>query len=195
MPTEDAHAKPIEAASAPIAPAPKPTESAPPKSRQRRIVIVAIAAAVVLLIGLPFFLRALHTVSTDDAYVNSHVTFVAPRVAGQVTRVLVDDNNRVRKGDLLVQIDPEPFKVQVAIKQAAVVTAEANLAVAKATVRRAGRAGAQPALQAAARDGGRGQSGRAHPRARRHVGAKQGHAGAGPGGIRPREVDCWPARS
>ncbi len=134
MPTEDAHAKPIEAASAPIAPAPKPTESAPPKSRQRRIVIVAIAAAVVLLIGLPFFLRALHTVSTDDAYVNSHVTFVAPRVAGQVIRVLVDDNNRVRKDDLLVQIDPEPFKVQVAIKQAAVVTAEANLAVAKATV-------------------------------------------------------------
>jgi multidrug efflux pump subunit AcrA (membrane-fusion protein) len=77
----------------------------------------------------------LHTVSTDDAYVNSYVTFVAPRVSGQVARVLVDDNNRVKKGDLLVALDPEPFRVQVAIKQAAVDTAQANLVVAQATVR------------------------------------------------------------
>ena len=58
--------------------------------------------------------------STDDAYVNGHVTFVAPRVAGQVARVLVDDNERVKKGDLLVQLDKEPFQVQVALKRAAV---------------------------------------------------------------------------
>ena len=37
----------------------------------------------------------LETVSTDDAYVNGHVTLVAPRVPGQVARVLVDDNTRV----------------------------------------------------------------------------------------------------
>ena len=51
----------------------------------------------------------LNTVSTDDAYVNGHVTFVAPRVSGQVSRVLVDDNYRVKKGALLVQLDKEPF--------------------------------------------------------------------------------------
>ncbi|HKP94081.1 MAG TPA: biotin/lipoyl-binding protein [Chthoniobacterales bacterium] len=38
---------------------------------------------------------------------NSYVTFVAPRVTGQVTRVLVEDNNRVKKGDTLVELDPE----------------------------------------------------------------------------------------
>jgi len=54
-------------------------------------------------------------VSTDDAYVNSYVTFVASRVSGQVERVLVDDNYRVRKGDVLVELDPEPYRVQVAI--------------------------------------------------------------------------------
>ena len=90
---------------------------------------------VVLIVGLPRILRGLNTVSTDDAYVNSHVTFVAPRVSGQVTRVLVDDNNRVRKGDLLVELDPEPYRVQVAIKQAAVDVAQANLVVAEASVR------------------------------------------------------------
>jgi membrane fusion protein (multidrug efflux system) len=92
-----------------------------------------------LLIGacllIPWVLTALTTVSTDDAYVNSHVTFVAPRVAGQVKEVLVDDNMRVKKGALLVQLDREPFEVQVAIKKAAVEAAERDLAAAEAQVR------------------------------------------------------------
>jgi membrane fusion protein (multidrug efflux system) len=66
--------------------------------------------------------------------VNGYVTFVAPRVSGQVARVLVDDNNRVKTGDVLVELDPEPYQVQVAIKQAAVDTAQANLVVAEASV-------------------------------------------------------------
>jgi len=67
--------------------------------------------------------------------VNGHVTFVAARVHGQVSRVLVDDNNRVRKGDLLVQLDKEPFQDAVAVKKAAVDTAQADLQAANATVR------------------------------------------------------------
>jgi membrane fusion protein (multidrug efflux system) len=77
----------------------------------------------------------LKTVSTDDAYVNSHVTYAAPRVAGQVSRVVVDDNDRVEKGDLLVELDKEPYQVQVDLKKAAVVNAEADLAAARAQVR------------------------------------------------------------
>ena len=73
--------------------------------------------------------------STDDAYVNGHVTFVAPRVSGQVKRVLVDDNNAVRKGDLLVELDPEPFQVQVNIARATVTAATADLVAAQASVR------------------------------------------------------------
>ncbi len=84
---------------------------------------------------VPWVITALNTVSTDDAYVNGHVTFVAPRVAGQVTKVLVDDNYRVKKGDLLVQIDKAPYQVEVAIKQAAVAAAESDLVAANAQVR------------------------------------------------------------
>jgi membrane fusion protein (multidrug efflux system) len=84
---------------------------------------------------VPWVITALNTVSTDDAYVNGHVTFVAPRVPGQVTNVLVDDNQRVKKGDLLVQLDKEPYQVQVAIKQAAVTAAESDLWAANAQVR------------------------------------------------------------
>jgi membrane fusion protein (multidrug efflux system) len=84
---------------------------------------------------VPWLVRAWQTVSTDDAFVNGYVTFVAPRVAGQIARVLVDDNNRVRKGDLLVQLDPEPYQVQVNIAQAAVVAAHADLVAVQAQVR------------------------------------------------------------
>jgi membrane fusion protein (multidrug efflux system) len=83
----------------------------------------------------PSVVRAYSTISTDDAYVNGHVTFVAPRVAGQVLEVLVDDNNRVKKGDLLVRIDPEPYQVQVKLKRAAVEVALANLTAAESRAR------------------------------------------------------------
>jgi membrane fusion protein (multidrug efflux system) len=77
----------------------------------------------------------MNTVSTDDAYVDGHQTFVAPRICGQVMRVLVSSNQRVKKGDILVQLDKEPFQVQVALKRAAVHLAEANLAAAEAQAR------------------------------------------------------------
>src|SRR6476469_186384 len=113
-------------------------QSPPVKSTTRRnwpwvvgLILLAGAAAI----GIPWLRDALTTVSTDDAYVNSHVTFVAPRVSGQVMRVLVDDNNAVRKGDLLVELDPEPFQVQVDIARATLTAATADLVAAQASVR------------------------------------------------------------
>src|SRR5262244_544986 len=104
----------------------------------RRVLVAAVAAlilAAVWALVIPWIKLTLNTVSTDDAFVNGHVTFVAARVSGQVSRVLVDDNNRVHKGDLLVQMDKEPFQDAVAVKKAAVDTAEADLRAAMATVR------------------------------------------------------------
>src|SRR5262249_48890400 len=83
----------------------------------------------------PSVVRAFTTVSTDDAYVNGHVTFVAPRVAGKVIDVLVDDNNPVKKDDVLVRIDQESFQVKVDLKRAAVEVAEADLAAAESQTR------------------------------------------------------------
>src|SRR5271170_5113228 len=110
-----------------------------PKATRRRKMLLAAAGVLVLAgalwFGIPLVQTALNTVSTDDAYVNGHVTFVAARVKGQVSRVLVDDNYRVRTGDLLVELDKEPFQIAVAIKKAAVDTATTELGVAKSNVR------------------------------------------------------------
>src|ERR1051325_3087403 len=125
-------------------------------SRRRRLLIGALGALVLVALGIfgtPWLLTSLNTVSTDDAYVNGHVTFVAPQVDGQISRVVVENNNRVHKGELLAQLDKEPFQEAVAVKKAAVETAAANLQAAKAAVRdieaqaRARRWGLQNAVQ------------------------------------------------
>ena len=126
-----------KSAQAPPELGPVPQEPREPV-RKRTLVagVLGVAVLAVLIVfGIPWVEEMLSTVSTDDAYVNGHVTFVAPRVAGQISRVLVDDNNRVHKGDLLAELDKEPYRVAVSEKQAAVDTANADLQAATAAAR------------------------------------------------------------
>jgi membrane fusion protein (multidrug efflux system) len=116
----------------------KPAPAGTPEHRHRKWLVRAVVVAALVASGyflVPWVNTVLNTVSTDDAYVNGHVTYVAPRVSGQVAKVLVDDNNRVKKGDLLVQLDKEPYQVQVALKRAAVQVAESNVTLAEARSR------------------------------------------------------------
>ena len=127
-------ANPISTPASQAGPDPAAVKPAP----RRRLLLAAVGLLVLaaaVWFGVPWVETTLNTVSTDDAYVNGHVTFVAARVKGQVARVLVDDNYRVRKGDLLVQLDKEPFEIAVAEKKAGVDTAIADLQVARSKVR------------------------------------------------------------
>ena len=139
IPQAERTAHPDHQAADPATSPPSATPPAgPPSRRWRRWLLIPGIIAGLAVTGyllVPMVETMLNTVSTDDAYVNGHVTFVAPRVAGQVSRVLVDDNYRVKRGDLLVQLDKEPYQVQVAIKRAAVGAAEADLVAAEAQVR------------------------------------------------------------
>ena len=165
-PQADATARPdhqaADAAADPPSDTPPPAAGAPAHPWRKWLllagVVVGLAAGGYFLI--PYVETMLNTVSTDDAYVNGHVTFVAPRVAGQVSRVLVDDNYRVKKGALLVQLDKEPYQVQVAIKKAAVVNAEADLEAARCPGPGHPGAGPEPAVEAPEVDGGRRRHGR-----------------------------------
>src|SRR5262249_43821102 len=65
--------------------------------------------------------------TTDDAYVHADLTRLSTRVAGEVLVVAVDDYQRVKAGDLLVQIDPADYEAQVAQAEAGVAAAQAAL--------------------------------------------------------------------
>ena len=79
----------------------------------------------------PRVVEAFTTVSTDDAYVAGHVTYVASRVPGTIKQVHVDDNEFVDRGKLLVELDPEPYQVAAARAEAGVAVAVAQLAQAQ----------------------------------------------------------------
>jgi membrane fusion protein (multidrug efflux system) len=64
--------------------------------------------------------------TTDDAYVQADFSTVAPKISGLIDHVLVEDNQQVRKGQLLAMIDDRDFRVAVASAEADVRAAEAN---------------------------------------------------------------------
>ena len=65
-------------------------------------------------------------VSSDDANVDGHISAVAPKIAGNVVEVLVQDNQAVKAGDVLVRIDPRDFQAKVALAKAALMQAESQ---------------------------------------------------------------------
>jgi membrane fusion protein (multidrug efflux system) len=132
--TTTAPAASAEALATPAGAAPQPPAAASRWHRYRKWLLWGGILAGALVAGhhylVPLVDTAMNTVSTDDAYVNGHVTLVAPRVSGQVVEVLVDDNMHVKKGQVLVRLDREPFQVKASLKRAAVQVAEANLKTA-----------------------------------------------------------------
>jgi len=85
-----------------------------PQSRgiKRRIAVVVITIAAVLA-GF-YFYKESHYVSTDDAYVETTMVSVAPKVSGQIAEVFVTDNQFVKEGDLVAIIDDKDYKVRLA---------------------------------------------------------------------------------
>ena len=126
------------------APAPPPAVSAPPTApapRSRaRIVFVVLAVLAAGGTGAYWWMnRGLE--STDDAQVEGHIVNVAARVAGQVSEVLVEDNQLVQAGDPLVRIDPSDIETRLAAARADAAAAvaardaaQAQLTLTQATV-------------------------------------------------------------
>ena len=92
---------------------------------KKRVIVPSITAAFLLILGIIAAIHSTYFQSTDDAFVEGRLITVAPRVSGPVVKLLVDDNDDVKAGDLLVEIDPTDYEVKLH-------QAEAKLAQAKA---------------------------------------------------------------
>jgi membrane fusion protein (multidrug efflux system) len=104
----------------------------------RRPVLMTVLVGVVLVAGigaLLFWLHARHYEKTDDAFITGHLTRMSPRVGGQVIKVLIDDNQRVKRGDVLVELDPADYQASVDQASAELASAQGKLAEAQAEVR------------------------------------------------------------
>ena len=107
--------------------APAADESGPAKRRSLRA-RVAVGLAVVVLAAVLYGLHARRYEDTDDAQIDAYVSSVSSRVSGTVTAVHFEDNQRVKAGDVLVELDPTDLEVAVVQARAAVAQAEAAFA-------------------------------------------------------------------
>jgi len=129
----------------PLRPAPA-APAAPPKRRLFAFVALGVALASAVGSGA-YWYATRFDVSTDDAQVESDAVPLAPRVGGQVARVLVQENQAVKKGDLLLVIDHADYAARVKEAEADLEVARAQASAAQAQVAAAGaallRAGAE----------------------------------------------------
>jgi membrane fusion protein, multidrug efflux system len=81
--------------------------------KSHKIGLGVLAGLIVLASLAAYLIYAAHHETTDDAYTTGHVHDISSRVAGTVIEVTVDDNEPVKKGEVLVRLDPRDFQVQV----------------------------------------------------------------------------------
>ena len=120
MAEADAQIAESEAAAAEGAPAPA-------RRRWRRIAVMASLPLVLLVGGFFYWLGLQGKVSTDNAYVEQDMVAVGAEVGGRIVEVRVEEGQRVRAGQLLFRIDPEPYQLEIARADAAIADAQASV--------------------------------------------------------------------
>ena len=84
-----------------------------PRYKKKRVIVPTITAIILIVLGIATAIRSTYYQSTDDAFVEGRLVSIAPRVAAPVINLLVDDNQQVKAGDLLVELDPNDFKAKL----------------------------------------------------------------------------------
>ncbi|WP_152601381.1 MULTISPECIES: HlyD family secretion protein [Erwinia] len=105
---------------------------------KKPLIILGVVVAIAIVVALWFWFTTRNIESTDDAFTDADAVTIAPKASGYVTRLLVKDNQRVKKGDLLVVIDPrdntaqrDQAQAQLGLAVAQLHQAQAALALAK----------------------------------------------------------------
>src|SRR6201991_3023717 len=92
--------------------------------RYRRFLLLVVLPIVAVGGGVAFYLSGGRYVTTDDAYVGAQKVLITPDISGKIEKVVVREGQRVIQGDVLLEIDPIPFRL--AVQQAKVALAQAN---------------------------------------------------------------------
>ena len=126
-------------------------EASRPGLKRKRTLILMLAGIVLVVgavVGTLYYLHARQYASTDDAFIDGHIIQVSPKVSGYVKKVYVTDNQEVKEGDLLAEIDPSDYEARLQQAKATLGQALARRKAAESNVsltRVTSRAGVQEA--------------------------------------------------
>ena len=98
-----------------------------------RTILMLVVPALLIVGGAYYYLTSGGSVSTDDAQVKQDIVSVSPQVNGQVVEVFVRNGARVKRGDVLFRIDPEPYRVALENAQAQLANAQLQTHVLRTT--------------------------------------------------------------
>ena len=124
----------------PATPQPQPAVTTPPappprKKKYTKQIYGGIILLVVAVLAIFYYLGFIAPYEdTDDAFIDGYVPLISSRVPGQVTRLLINDNQEVQAGDVLVEIDPRDYEASLALAQADLTAAQSQADSAKAQV-------------------------------------------------------------
>ena len=110
----------------------KNVENTPKKKSKFFIIVLTLLVVVGGWFGISKYVYSLHHEDTDDAQVEANISPVISKIPGYVTKVFVDDNQFVHKGDTLLTLDQRDLQIVLAQAEAALATAKSNLSAATA---------------------------------------------------------------
>src|SRR6516164_7267656 len=103
-----------------------------PKRPGRRLLVLCVVGALVLAVATYCFIDNAGYETTDDATIEAHVIQVSPKISAHVKAVHFDDNYHVKRGDLLIELDPRDYEVNLASAVANLESAQSKLTEAEA---------------------------------------------------------------
>ena len=120
----------------------KPAAAVPPANAakgppKRVLIVVGLIAAAALAAGGRMWYRSHNFVETENAYVTGHVHPVSARIPGVVTKVLFEDNQIIKAGDVLAELDPADQGVKVEQIQAQIASVQQQIVQADAAIQQA----------------------------------------------------------
>ncbi len=114
---------------------PGPVPPPPKQKRKRKLLVIAVVGLVVLIAVVIYYIHFIAPYeNTDDAFIDGYVTLISPRVSGPVTQLLINDNEQVKAGDVLVQIDPRDYEASLALANADLAAANSQVDASEAQV-------------------------------------------------------------
>src|SRR5262245_14163863 len=99
-----------------------------------RMILLVVLPAIAIIVGVGLYLAGGRYISTDNAYVGAQKVLITPDISGKISRIVVREGQHVAPGDVLFEVDPEPFRLALAQAQAKLAGVKVELANLKANL-------------------------------------------------------------